>query len=150
MDVVRTLFREYQAFLDIDLCFQGFAAELADLPGKYAPPGGCILLAEDGGAAAGVVAGVVALWPLAAGACEMKRLFVRPPWRGTGLGRRLAEAVVDEARAIGYTTMRLDTLARLDAAVALYRSLGFRETAPYTANPEPDVIFMARGLPKRI
>lgn len=144
MDEVRELFREYAAFLSVDLCFQDFEAELAALPGKYAPPHGCILLAED---AHGRCAGVVAMRPLdTPGQCEMKRLYVRPPWRGTGLGRRLAEAIVEQAREVGYREMVLDTLARLEAAVALYESIGFVRRTPYYDNPLEDVIYMTRRL----
>jgi putative acetyltransferase len=143
LDEVRALFREYQEMLGVDLCFQGFAAELAALPGAYAPPRGRLLLADEDGA----VGGVVALRPLdEEGACEMKRMFVRPSLRGRGLGRALAVAIIAEARAAGYRRVRLDTLRRLGAALALYRELGFVETLAYRANPEEDVVYMALEL----
>lgn len=131
MPTVRVLFVEYAAALGVDLCFQDFDTELATLPGKYAPPGGVILLGEWGGA----VAGVVALRPLDAKVAEMKRLFVRPEARGSGLGRRLALAVIKEARQAGYHSIRLDTLPQMVAAQELYRSLGFHETEAYYQNP---------------
>jgi ribosomal protein S18 acetylase RimI-like enzyme len=127
----RALFREYERSLGIDLCFQGFEQELAGLPGAYAPPRGRLLLATDGDA----LAGCVALRPLDDSACEMKRLYVRPAFRGRRAGRRLAERVVAEARSIGYACMRLDTLPSMKEAIALYRALGFVEIAPYTTNP---------------
>lgn len=145
MPVARRLFEEYAASLDVDLCFQGFADELATLPGDYAPPRGCLLLAEIGGA----VGGCAALRPLAsdAGATgEVKRLYVRPTARGAGAGRTLAVAVIARARAIGYAALKLDTLATMDSARALYRSLGFRECAPYYANPLPGVMYMVLDL----
>lgn len=143
IDDLRTLFIEYQRWLGQDLTFQNFSAELATLPGDYAPPRGCMLLARhvDGTAVAGV-----AMKPLSAGTCEMKRLFVRRPWRGTGLGRTLAEAIIDAGRAAGYSRMRLDTFSRLSAATKLYRSLGFREIAPYYENPLDGIIYMEKVL----
>ena len=128
---VRTLFLEYAASLGFSLCFQGFDAELAELPGAYAPPEGRLLLARVDG----VAAGCVGLRPIGDGSCEMKRLFVRPDFHGQGLGRRLATAVVDEGRAAGYTAMRLDTVPSMKAAIGLYSSLGFRDIPPYRENP---------------
>jgi ribosomal protein S18 acetylase RimI-like enzyme len=134
---VRTLFGEYIAGLGVDLGFQGFEEEAANLPGKYAPPKGAILLAVAGPHAAGCVA----IRDLGEGACEMKRLFVRPAYRGRGLGRRLAVTSIEEARRIGYQRMRLDTLATLREAMGLYESLGFGKTNPYYENPLPDVVY---------
>ncbi|MFA7006923.1 MAG: GNAT family N-acetyltransferase [Verrucomicrobiia bacterium] len=139
----RALFEEYAAWLGVDLCFQGFAAELASLPGLYAPPRGRLLLAwADGNAAAGCVA----LRPLGDSVCEMKRLFVRPAFRGKGVGRMLAEKVVAEARAIGYASMRLDTLPAMSAATSLYESLGFARIPAYYATPLQNTIFMELKL----
>ena len=139
----RSLFREYETSLGVDLCFQGFEQELAGLPGAYAPPSGRLLLAVDDGRPAGCVA----LRPLGADGCEMKRLYVRPEFRGRRVGRLLAERVIAEARAIGYPRMRLDTLPSMKEAIPLYRSLGFAEIGPYYANPVPGALFMERALP---
>ena len=144
-DIAHTheLFREYEAWLEVDLCFQSFEKELAELPGKYAPPDGRLLLALDNGQ----VAGCAALRKIGDGICEIKRLFLRPAFRGQGLGRKLAEAVISEAKQIGYERMRLDTLPpKMNDAIALYRSLGFTEIEPYYDNPVPGAKFMELDL----
>ena len=135
---VRALFDEYQRFLGFDLCFQGWQQELDGLPGDYVPPKGALLLARDGDR----VAACVAMRPIGDGAVEMKRLYVRPAWLGQGLGRRLSEAIVEQARVAGYTRMRLDTLRRLEPALQLYRSMGFEEIAAYRDNPLADVVYL--------
>jgi putative acetyltransferase len=140
--VVRTLFQEYAAWLRIDLCFQGFATELASLPGLYALPRGRLLLASVGGEALGCVA----LRSVGGTVCEMKRLFVRPAFQGRGLGRRLAEMVIAEARTIGYSTMTLDTLPFMHAAIRLYETLGFVRRPAYYATPLQETIFMELQL----
>jgi ribosomal protein S18 acetylase RimI-like enzyme len=139
----RRLFREYVDGLDFDLDFQDFEDELAALPGPYARPRGCILLAEP----EATPIGVVALRPLGdEGVCEMKRLYVRPAHREQGIGRALGRAVLRAARDLGYDVMRLDTVASMTAARALYRSLGFEERSPYYHNPLDDVVYMERPL----
>jgi putative acetyltransferase len=135
----RELFREYEAALGIDLCFQSFEQELAELPGKYEPPDGRLILAID----AARPAGCIALRKIDDTTCEMKRLFVRPAFRGTGLGRQLAERIVLEARDQGYGRMRLDTISgKMDPAIELYRSLGFREIEPYYDSPVTETLFL--------
>jgi GNAT superfamily N-acetyltransferase len=156
IELARMLFVEYAAWLKVDLCFQGFGRELATLPGAYAPPAGRLLLAG----APGEAFGCIALRPLAAtggaggeraadvatGAGEVKRLYVRPGSRGGGWGRRLAEAVIREARAIGYRELKLDTLDWMGEARALYAKLGFRECPKYYDNPHPGVVYMSLEL----
>jgi ribosomal protein S18 acetylase RimI-like enzyme len=141
--VVRDLFREYEAWLGVDLCFQGFAAELAGLPGDYAPPSGRLLLASAG---ADRAAGCVALRALDAERCEMKRLYVRPAHQGSGLGRTLVTTLIEEARGVGYRAMLLDTLPQMRAAQHLYESLGFRDVEPYRYNPYPGTRFLQLDL----
>jgi len=128
----RALFKEYQVGLGISLCFQNFDHELNNLPGDYAPPDGRLLLAKDD-----EITGCIAMRKVGPGVCEMKRLFVRPAYRGTGLGCVLVNSIIDEARKLGYTHMRLDTLpGRMDKAIALYRSIGFVEIEPYYTSVE--------------
>ena len=139
----RKLFVEYSDRLGINLCFQNFEKELAELPGAYAPPWGRLLLAMH----QGTLAGCVSLRKIGDGVCEMKRLFVRPRARGKGIGRALAEKIIQEAREIGYAQMRLDTLpAKMDEAIKMYRSLGFREIEPYYHNPVEGALFMELAL----
>ncbi|MCB9849145.1 MAG: GNAT family N-acetyltransferase [Phycisphaerales bacterium] len=140
--VVRSLFWAYGESLDFDLCFQGFDEELDTLPGAYAAPRGRVLLARGGG----VDAGCVAVRPLGDDACEMKRLFVLPAFRGHGLGRRLAETIVSLGRQLGYARMRLDTVPEMTGAIGLYRALGFREIGPYCENPIPGALYFELGL----
>ncbi len=140
---VRTLFNEYAKSLGFSLCFQSFEIELAQLPWEYAPPSGRLLLARLGA----VAAGCVAMHKLQDGICEMKRLYARPQFRGMGLGRRLAEEIIAQARQIGYKRMRLDTVVSvMGRAVELYRALGFREIAPYRENPIPSALYMELEL----
>lgn len=138
----RKLFQEYAIWLDVDLCFQNFAQELAELPGVYAPPRGRLLIAFNGTDAVGCVA----LRPAEGECCEMKRLFVRPHFRGQGVGRSLAERVIAEARTIGYSSMMLDTLPRMGAAIALYEALGFARRSAYYPTPLAQTIFMELQL----
>ncbi|WP_018182639.1 GNAT family N-acetyltransferase [Kaistia granuli] len=142
--VVVAMVRAYAASLDIDLCFQDFEAEIAAMPGKYAPPDGELLLARN---AEDVPLGCVGLRPLPGlGLCEMKRLYVAPDGRGLGLGRALVAAVIGEAKRIGYREMRLDTLPSMTTALSLYRSAGFRTIAPYYATPIAGTVFLAKDL----
>lgn len=139
----RELFREYEAWLGLDLCFQGFEAELAALPGKYAPPAGRLLLAYSDDK----LAGCIAMRELEAGICEMKRLFVRGRFRGKRIGVTLIERLIADAREIGYEKMRLDTFPpKMGKAVSLYASHGFVEIEPYYENPHPGVLFMELAL----
>jgi ribosomal protein S18 acetylase RimI-like enzyme len=142
VDAVRALFSEYATSLGVDLCFQDFDRELAGLPGDYAPPNGRLLVVR----VAGNAVACVALRRLEDDLCEMKRLYVQPSQRGLGLGRKLAEAVIGEARQIGYARMRLDTLPSMAEAAALYERLGFREIEPYYANPVPGVRYLELAL----
>lgn len=139
---IRTLFTAYANGLGVDLRFQGFDAELADLPGKYAAPQGTILLARRDDQAVGCIA----MRPIGDGICEMKRLYVAPDRRGLGLGRRLSDALLDAARRAGHRRIVLDTLDRLVPAIRLYDSMGFRPIAPYYDNPLPGVVYMGRNL----
>src|SRR5262249_17743892 len=137
------LFREYSAWLEIDLCFQNFEKELAELPGDYAPPNGRLLLALHDAE----LAGCIALRGIGDGVCEMKRLFVREEFRGKGIGRSLIEAIILEAKEIGYERMRLDTIPpKMNDAIALYRSFGFQEIEPYYNNPVPGAKCMELDL----
>lgn len=138
----RVLLREYEAEIEVDLCFQGFEDELMTLERVYGPPGGAFFLLRHGGR----TGGCVALKDLGGGVCEMKRLFLRPGFRGQGLGRRCAERIVQTAREMGYRAMRLDTLPAMQSAIALYRSMGFTEIARYTKNPLEGALFMELTL----
>lgn len=139
----RTLFEEYAKGIGISLCFQNFDKELTNLPGDYAAPDGKLLLAEENNQ----LAGCIALRKLGDGVCEMKRLFVRPAFRGQKLGRVLVESIIDEARKLGYTYMRLDTIpGPMDKAIALYQAIGFVEIGPYYKNPVEGAKFMELEL----
>ncbi|MBX7061732.1 MAG: GNAT family N-acetyltransferase [Pyrinomonadaceae bacterium] len=139
----RTIFREYEKWLGLDLCFQGFEEELQTLPGKYAPPDGRLILAYKDGE----LAGGIALRKIGKGICEMKRLFLRENARGSGIGRLLVEKIIEEARIIGYEKMRLDTFPpKMGKAVKLYESHGFYEIPPYYENPYDGVLYMEKIL----
>ena len=143
IDDARTLFREYEQWLGLDLCFQGFEEEMRGLPGKYAKPDGRLLLAYIDGE----IAGGVALRKLEDGICEMKRLFLRETARGSGIGKALVEEIVREARDSGYRKMRLDTFPpKMPKAVSLYKAHGFYEIPPYYENPYDGVLFMEKKL----
>ena len=145
-DATRAIFKEYAVHSGVDLCFQNFDAELAGLPGDYAAPQGCLLLAMVGGE----VAGCCAMRPLDTvdypNACEMKRLFVRRPFRRFGLGRLLAQALIEQAEQAGYSTLLLDTLDDMEAARGLYAELGFEEIPPYYYNPLPGAHYLKVDL----
>jgi len=143
---IRALFLEYAQSLAFSLCFKSFDTELAQLPGKYAPPNGTLLLATVNGHAAGCCG----LQRLGQDTCEMKRLYVRSHFRGMGVGHRLAEQIIAEAIILGYDHMRLETIAgKMDAAIHVYRQLGFREIAAYRANAIPGALYMELGLLRR-
>jgi ribosomal protein S18 acetylase RimI-like enzyme len=142
VEEARKLFREYQGSLGVDLCFQDFDREVAALPGEYASPSGRLLLCFLGDD----LAGCIALRRIDATTCEMKRLYVRPAFRGKHLGRNMAEEIIREARVIGYTLMKLDTLPAMTEAIKLYTSLGFKTTKPYRLNPVPGALFMELKL----
>lgn len=143
IEEARKLFREYETGLGISLCFQNFAQELANLPGDYQPPDGRLFLCESDG----LVAGCIAMRNLKPGICEMKRLYVRPEFRGKGLGKSMVTAIIHEGRELGYERMRLDTLpGRMDEAIALYRTIGFKEIEPYYQNPSPETLYMELEL----
>jgi len=137
VEIMRGLFREYADWLKVDLCFQDFERELRELPGEYAPPSGCLLLAMEESEAVGCIA----LRKITDDTCEMKRLYVRKIARGRGLGRRLCERLMSAARAKGYAKMRLDTLPSMREAISLYRSFGAREIEPYRYNPVGGALF---------
>jgi putative acetyltransferase len=143
IEQARELFKEYEAALGISLCFQNFETELANLPGDYEPPQGRLLLARE----FDQLLGCIALRPVGPTTCEMKRLFVRPEYRERRLGRVLVEAIIEEARKIGYTHMRLDTIrGKMDRAIALYRSMGFVEIPSYYDTPVDTTTFMELDL----
>jgi len=143
LEEVRGLFLEYAHALNFNLCFQNFDKELKQLPGPFGMPHGRLILCK----VEGTTAACIALKPLEAGICEMKRLFVRPEFRGQRLGVQLAEYIIGEARAIGYSAMRLDTIrGTMDNAIDLYRSLGFKEIPPYYENPIPNACYMELKL----
>ena len=142
IEAARGLFLEYQAAIGVDLCFQGFREELATLPGAYSRPSGRLLLAVDGRS----VLGCVGLRPLGGTDCELKRLYVRREGRGAGLGRLLVATVLDQARTVGYRRILLDTLPSMGEAIALYRSLGFTDAAPYCHNPIAGALYFVLEL----
>ncbi|MGH9738850.1 MAG: GNAT family N-acetyltransferase [Candidatus Acidiferrales bacterium] len=144
--MARKLFIEYSKSIEVDLCFQGFQDELTRLPGEYARPAGRLFLAFDQSEAIGCGA----LRPIDGDACEMKRLYVRPWFRGKGAGGAMIAALVCAAREIGYQKMRLDTLPMMETAIDIYRALGFKEIPPYRHNPVPGALYFELDLPKNV
>ena len=145
VELARTLFKEYEQSIGVSLCFQNFDQELANLPGDYAPPSGRLLLMR----ASDQIAGCIALRKVDDDTCEMKRLYLRPEFRGKGLGKPIVDRIVHEARAIGYSKMRLDTMpGRMDQAIKLYRSIGFKEIPAYYDSPFTDTLYMELDLTK--
>lgn len=139
IDAARSLFVEYAEWLGFDLCFQGFGKELAELPGKYAPPTGRLYLLRNGNE----YIGCIALREIETGICEMKRLYVKPAYRSKGYGKLLAERIIKDAKEIGYVKMRFDTIGeKMKSAMAIYKALGFREIASYYHNPQDGVVYM--------
>ena len=142
LEDLKQLFREYVGFLQVNLDFQDFENELLKLPAKYAEPEGAIFLAKIND----LPVGCIALWKLEDGVCEMKRLFVKTEFQGLGIGKMLANRLMEEAKLKGYRTMKLDTLRRLQSANYLYSLLGFSETQAYNFNPEPDIVYFEKAL----
>ena len=138
IETIRSLFVEYQQWLNFSLCFQGFDQELATLPGKYSNPNGRLYIAEHEGS----IAGCIALRPIDERVCEMKRLFVREAFRGKGIGKILTEQIISDAKKIGYHVMKLDTLQRMETARSLYKKLGFAVIPAYYNNPLDEVVYM--------
>lgn len=142
--IVRDLFKEYASSLGFDLCFQNFDKEIAELPGEYVPPDGRLIIAKY----KSEIVGCVALKKLSNSVCEMKRLYIKPEYRGKGIGRALVNFIINEAHEIGYTFMRLDTVPAMNQAISLYRSIGFYEIEPYRYNPIPGAMYLELNLKK--
>lgn len=142
LEEIKTLFKEYAASIGVDLSFQGFELELQTLPGKYSPPEGALILAIVNG----IAAGCVALRRISDNICEMKRLFVRQEYRKLGIGKKLVSMIIEEGKRLGYSCMRLDTLASMKSAVALYQAFGFYDIEPYIYNPLEGARYMELKL----